>query len=220
MKKLQFILLFALVTGCATHPHVSTSRMKAGETHRGFVFSLENVFPYYFHRIALTDQSTLGFRVGIPIYGSGIDYSRILTTRDRRWDLLNLAWSFNPNSNIDATYYKFYQGKPKKDKSPSVFWWGLRGMYIPKGIMGRTSSRVGGLIGYQFSNGKGFEFGYFHDPTAMPISQVFSPSWRWDDPLNKPRYGDNPHIDPVSGLPSEYSRLTGLSFQFFLTLGK
>ena len=27
--------------------------------------------------------------------------------KDNKWDLINLAWSLNPNYNIDATYYKF-----------------------------------------------------------------------------------------------------------------
>ncbi len=193
--------------------------MEKGETQRGFAFSLENVLPYYYHRYALTDESNVGLRVGIPIVGSGLDYSRTLYSKENKWDVLNVAWSYNPNYNIDATYYKFYQGKEKEGKSPFVFWWGLRGMYIPKGVSGGTSARMGVLIGFQPWEKSGFELGYFHDSNSMPFSSVFNPTWRWDSEDNVSRYGDTPHISD-SGLPSEYSRWTGLSLRFYITTGK
>ena len=219
MKKILLISWIILLTGCATHPQVSTTRMKKGDTESGLVYSIENVLPYYYYRKAITDRSNLGFRMGLLIGGAGIDYSRLLYSKENKWDVLNLAWSLNPNYNIDATYYKFYQGKQKGEKPPAVFWWGLRGMYIPKGISGGTSARMGLLIGAQPWARYGFEIGYFHDPNAMPLSKVLSPSWKWDDPENIARYGDTPHISD-SGLPSEYSRWTGLSIRFYVLTDK
>ncbi len=193
--------------------------MQKGETEQGWVFSVENILPYYYYRTALTNESNIGFRMGVLIGGAGIDYSRLLYSKERKWDILNLAWSFNPNYNIDATYLKFYQGKEKEGKSPFVFWWGIRGMYIPKGIGGGTSTRMGVLIGMQPWQRSGFEIGYYHDSNAMPLGKLFSPTWRWDDPENIARYGDTPHITD-SGLPSEYSRLTGISLRFYIMTGK
>ncbi len=219
MKNIFVISLVIFLTGCATHPRVSTDMMKKGETEKGLVFSLENIIPVYNFRYGLTDRSNIGLRIGIPIYGSGIDYSRLLYARERKWDVLNLSWSLNPNYNIDATYYKFYRFKTKGEKPPAVFWWALRMMYIPRGVMGKTSNRFGLLLGIKPWPNKGFEIGYFHDSSAMPLAKVFSPSWRWDSAENIARYGDKPHIAP-SGMPSEFSRLTGISFQFFVDLNK
>ena len=77
------------------------------------IFSLENIFPYLWYRKGISNRSDIGFRVGLPIYGSGFDYSRRLYEKENKWDMLNLAWSLNPNYNYDVTYYKFKQGKNK-----------------------------------------------------------------------------------------------------------
>jgi hypothetical protein len=192
--------------------------MKKGESRYGYTLSVENIFPYVWYRRAITDVSTIGFRVG-PVYGSGIDFSRLLYQRENKWDLLDVAWSLNPNSNFDFTYYKFSQRKGRRGRPATVTWWGLRGMYIPSGIMGRTSTRIGLLLGGKPGRKFGYEIGYFHDFNAMPLGKVFDFGWRWDSPQNKARYGDTPHVDPGTGLPSEYSRLTGISIQFFFMLG-
>ena len=78
-----------------------------GKVKKGYALSMENVFPSLWIRKGLTDKSEIGFRIGLPIYGTGIDYSRVVYQKENKWDLINLAWSLNPNFNFDATYYKF-----------------------------------------------------------------------------------------------------------------
>ena len=184
---------------------------------KGYALSTENVFPYLWYRKGITDKSEIGFRLGLPIYGSGIDYSRVLYQKDNKWDMINLAWSVNPNFNIDATYYKF-----KTKKSANGFlksrWWGIRGMIIRNGITNHASNRLGFLIGFQSNPRWGMELGYFHDPTSMPITQLFNPNW---DPIGdgvSKRFADKPMKDSATGFPSEFSRLTGLSFSIFFDL--
>ena len=100
-------------------------------------------------------------------------------------------------------------------------------MYIPKGISGGTSVRFGYLLGQRISRRWGYELGYFHDFRSMPLSKVIGGSdakggWDPEDASVLDEYGDAyvnyPH--KYQGLPSEYSRATGLSFQIFMYLGK
>lgn len=223
--KFKIFRLFAIglaiwLTGCATHPSIAPVRMEKGETSYGYTLALENVYPIAWYRMGLSDKSILTLRAGLPVAGSGIDYSRLLYTRSNKWDLLNVSYSFNPNHNVDLTYYKFSQRTPNKKGYAPSSWWGIRGMLILNGISGGQSTRLGFLLGGQPSAKIGYEIGYFHDFNSIPITKLFSPSWRWDDPENVARYGDTPHVDPASGLPSEYSRLTGISLQVFFTVGQ
>jgi hypothetical protein len=66
----------------------------------------------------------------------------------------------------------------------------------------------------------GYEIGYYHDFSSMPITSLFDMSWDANSEKNKDRYGDTPHKDPASGMPSEFSRLTGISFQLFFILNQ
>ena len=218
-RSISIILLF-LVVGCATHPTVSTTRMEKGMSSYGYTLSVENILPYAWFRYATSDISNIGFRIGLPVYGTGIDYSRLLYSKDNKWDILNVAWSFNPNHNIDFTYYKFTQKNPKKQRMGMTSWWGLRGMYIPSGIMGKTSTRIGFLFGGWMGKKLGYELGYYHDFNSMPITSIFDLNWDFNSKENKDRYGDTPHKDPASGMPSEFSRLTGISFQLFFVLNQ
>lgn len=215
------VVLVLLLGGCATHPTVSTSRMEPGDKKYGWSWSVENIFPYIWYRYGLTDKSDVGFRVGLPIYGTGIDYSRILYSKKNKWDVLNLAWSLNPNYNSDFTYYKFKQRISTEDKQGAISWWGLRMMYIPKGITDGSSTRIGLLFGGQPNEKWGYEIGYNHDFNSIPITNLFD--FNWNDKVNNDadlyrRYGDTPHTDPASGLPTEYSRLTGISVRIFVNL--
>jgi len=212
------LTLILILTACASHPTPQLTPMKKGDAQFGWSLELENVLPYAWYRWAASDNTNLGFRVGLPVYGSGIDISHVLYSKEKKWDALDLAWSLNPNKNIDLTYYKFYSREVKGNLT--TYWWALRGMYIPKGISGGTSTRIGFLFGTYMGKRVGFELGYFHDFSSMPLLQVFNPSWKWDSPDNVARYGDTPHIDPASGMPSEYSRLTGISIQVFFRLQK
>ena len=207
------LLIIIILNGCASHPRVGTKRMEVGEVEYGYAFSLENIFPYLWYRKGISKRSDIGFRLGLPIYGSGFDYSRRLYEKDNKWDMLNLAWSLNPNYNYDITYYKFKQGKNKKNgKNPSSSWKGLRFMYIPNGISDKTSSRIGLLFGRNTGKRLSFELGYYHDFSSMPIGDIFSPKYEPDG-----RFVDFPHTTKF-GFPSENSRIVGLSLQLFINL--
>jgi opacity protein-like surface antigen len=221
--QLLIIFIIFIFGGCATHPTVSTTPMAQGEKRYGWSWSAENVFPYLWYRYGLSDKDDFGIRVGPAIYGTGFDYSRILYTKDNKWDVMNLAWSLNPNYNTDFTYYKFKQRVNKDDTPGAISWWGLRMMYIAKGITGGSSSRIGFLLGGQPNDRWGYEIGYNHDFSSMPITNIFD--FKWNDTVKndvnlKRRYGDKPHTDPASGLPTEYSRLTGISFRVYVNLEK
>lgn len=221
MQPVYCILIVTFfLAGCATHPTVSTTPMEKSEKRYGWSWSAENVFPYFWYRYGLSDKNDIGFRVG-PVYGTGIDYSRILYLKENKWDVMNLSWSMNPNYNMDFTYYKFKQRINKKDSKSAISWWGLRMMYIPEGITGGTSTRLGFLLGGQPNRNWGYEIGYSHDFSSIPITYLFDFDWdntlKNDDGLNR-RYGDIPHTDPASGLPTEYSRLTGISFRIYYNL--
>ena len=208
---------FLLLFGCASHPTINPHLPEPGKVKKGYALSTENVFPYLWIRKGLTDKSEIGFRVGLPIYGTGIDYSRVVYQKENKWDLINLAWSLNPNFNFDATYYKF-KTKKGNDGFLKSRWWGLRGMFIQNGITSHASNRLGILMGFQRNARWGMEFGYFHDPTSMPITELLNPKW---DPTAEgvsPRFADKPMKDSATGFPSEYSRFTGLSISIFFDL--
>ena len=146
MRWLISLELCVLVfTGCASHPVINPHLPEAGKSKKGYALSVENVAPYMWYRRGISDKSEIGFRIGLPIYGTGIDYSRVVFHKENKWDLVNLAWSLNPNYNIDATYYKF-----KTNKSDTGFlksrWMGFRGMIIQKGITNNSSNRIGLLM--------------------------------------------------------------------------
>ena len=206
-----------LIYSCASHPVVNPHMPKAGKVKKGYAISIENVAPFLWYRVGISDKSELGVRVGLPIYGSGVDYSRVLYKKKNKWDMLNLAWSLNPNYNLDATYYKFKTKKTDADFLKSR-WLGFRMMSIQKGITGGTSNRFGFLYGIQSSPRWGMEFGYFHDSSSMPITDIFSSNWDPFSRENYDRYSKKPIRDESSGLPSEFSRMTGLSFSLFFDL--
>ena len=228
------LVLVLLIGGCASHPTVSPVPLKSGETYLGYTLSAENVLPMIFYRRGLSDKWDVGFRIGMPIYGTGIDVSRILAQRPDRTDVLNLAFSVNPNYNIDYTYYRVRR-KSKTDEetgytTQKLSYIGLRGMLITNGISGRRSSRFGILIGgapalkaetadglarfYRFQ----WEIGYYHDFSSMPLSALFDPTpFNADHDLWEPRFADFPHTE--GGLPTEHSRLTGMSLRISFPLG-
>ncbi len=217
---LHFVLLLTVTfifSGCASHPTICHKTLEKGETYYGYTLSYENVFPVFFYRYGITNLSDVGFRLGVPVYGSGIDYSRLLYEKENRRDILNLGWSLTPNSNFDVTYFKF---KTREKPKNITTYWGLRGMFIPKGINGSQSTRVGILLGAYINNKFGYEIGYYHDLASMPITQLFNPNFDSADTSQwwGNRYIDFPHISDF-GLPTEHSRLVGLSFRVTFLLG-
>ena len=211
------LLICIILNGCASHPRVGSQRMAEGDVEYGYAFSVENVFPYLWYRKGISKRSDIGVRVGLPIYGSGLDYSRLLYEKENKWDMLNLAWSLNPNYNYDFTYYKFRQRQNKKTGAlGGTAWTGIRFMYIPKGISDKTSTRIGFLFGGKPGSKLSYEIGYFHDFSSTPISYLFKGK------IKKAKEGSRffgfDHTTKF-GLPSEYSRITGFSLQVFFNLG-
>ena len=245
MKKislLTFIISTLIFIGCASHPVVHPGSLKKGEQVWGYSLAAENIFPVMWFRKGLDQNTELGYRVGMPIYGTGIDLSRVVLRQKNKWDVMNFAWSYNPNQNIDITYYRFKEGSggllsrlnKKKKSSSSVSWKGTRFMLIPEGITpdNNSSMRIGFLKGGKISEKFGYEVGYYHDFNSMPLSKVFDTKWnvtgknwktsnRLDSTYNG-RYADYDPMYPGegSGSPSEYSRATGLSLQVFYYLGR
>ena len=208
------LLIVIILSGCASHPKVSSQRMAEGDIEYGYAFSVENVLPYLWYRKGISKRSDIGVRVGLPIYGSGLDYSRLLYEKEHKWDILNLAWNVNPNFNYDFTYYKFKQRYNKKtDVLGGTAWTGIRFMHIPEGINNKTSSRIGILFGGKPGSKLSYEVGYFHDFSSMPISWLFKSDYEATG-----RFSEFPHTTEF-GLPSENSRITGFSLQVFFNLG-
>ena len=218
LRYLSALVLLLILSGCSTHPTIPTTRLHKGESVTGYAFSIENVFPYYWYQRGLSDYTSIGLRLGLPIYGTGIDWNRILFERENRWDMLNISWSLNHNPNIDFTYYKV-RSRVAPNGKPTTFWIGFRGMYIPMGISDNTSSRIGLVLGTTIGTRVAVELGYCHDFASMPLFKVFSFNWDHDSAENAASYGGKPHISP-SGMPSEYSRLTGLTLKVSLQIPK
>lgn len=245
MRKIYLIVFIAcglFLSGCASHPVVHPGILKKNEQVWGYSIAAENIFPVMWFRKGLDQKTELGYRIGLPIYGSGVDLSRVVMKKENKWDVMNFAWSLNPNQNFDITYYRFKESaggllsklKRKNKSSSSVSWKGVRFMLIPEGITpdNRSSMRAGLLRGGKISEKFGYEIGYFHDFNSMPLSKVFDSKWnvtgknwknsvRLDSAYNG-RYAD---YDPMYngkgfGVPSEYSRATGLSIQVFYYLGR
>ena len=225
MKRNPILLLIAVIlwgSGCASHPPVFPQMPKKGETNMGFTFSVENLIPVIWARHGLGQYTDLGLRAGIPLSGTGIDLNRVLMKRDRRWDVINIAYNLAPNSSFDFTYYKFKGDKRVNVKNPfGTSWRGYRCMLIPKGVSGGQSVRFGMLYGRRISTKWGFEVGYFHDFRSMPLSKVMTVNWDPSDTTIVNEFGSSykkyPH--KYEGFPSEFSRSTGLSLQFFMYLG-
>ncbi len=233
-------LLFLI--GCASHPVVHPGTLKKNEQVWGYALAAENVLPVVWFRKGLDQNTEIGYRIGLPIYGTGIDLSRTVMRRENAWDIMNFAWSYNPNRNFDITYYRFKEKSgglfskiSRKKKSFSrVSWSGTRFMLIPEGITpdNKSSMRVGFLRGKKISEKFGYEIGYYHDFNSMPLFKVFDSKWNvtgkeWKtstrlDSSYDGRYNDYDPMYPGEGFgsPSEYSRATGLSIQVFYYLGR
>ena len=78
-----FIVLTLLFSGCAAHPVVHPGTLKKGEQVRGFSLAAENIFPVMWFRKGLDQDTELGYRIGLPIYGTGVDLSRVVMKQER-----------------------------------------------------------------------------------------------------------------------------------------
>jgi len=226
MLKLKLLILhlgiFFWIVGCASHPSVQPKLTPVGESSHGFTLSAENVIPVYWRRWGLNQYTDWGVRLGVPLSGTGIDLNRIIYKRDRRWDILNLAYNYSPNPSFDFTYYRFKLGNRAPEGTLNkIAWSGIRGMIIPDGMSGGQSVRFGLLYGRQLTKTLGFELGYFHDLQSMPISKIMDFNWDPYDTTTVSEYGKGYQSFPhkYNGLPSEYSRQVGLSMQVFMYLG-
>ena len=54
-------------------------------------FSAENIIPVIWWRYGINKYTDIGYRLGIPLSGTGIDFNRILMKKDYSWDVLNVA---------------------------------------------------------------------------------------------------------------------------------
>ena len=91
-------------------------------------------------------------------------------------------------------------------------------MSIQNGITKNSSNRLGFLMGFQSNPKWGIEFGYFHDPNSLPLTQIFNPKYdpkATDTPV---RFNDKLLRDSETGVPSDYSRRTGLALSIFIDL--
>ena len=160
MKKIYLpplIICTLFFISCASHPVVHPGSLKKGEQVWGYSLAAENIFPVIWFRKGLDKNTELGYRIGMPIYGTGIDLSRVVMRKENKWDVMNFAWSYNPNRNMDITYYRFKESSGgllsrlnrKKKSSNSVSWKGTRFMLIPEGITpdNNSSMRIGFLKG-------------------------------------------------------------------------
>lgn len=226
-RKISTLLpVLFLWIGCATHPTISPELAPVGKTTWGYTLAVENAIPMVWFRRGLSDKSDIGFRIGFPLYGTGIDYTRIVMQKDKKWDAINLSFALNPNKNMDFTYYKFKKKlvtrtRPVKKKVEMLKWKGFKFMYIPQNGIRGTSLRFGLLMGGKPSKRIGYEIGYYHDFASMPFSEILNFSWDPTSPEVQELWGSSYEDYPVSrgGMPSEYSRATGLSFQVMFYLG-
>ncbi len=227
-KIITIIPILLILVGCATHPTVSPELAPEGKTTWGYTIAAENLIPMVWFRKGLSPKSDFGIRVGaVPFYGTGMDYTRIVMDKDNKWDAINLSFALNPNKNIDFTYYKFKKKKatrtrPVKKKVEMVSWKGFKFMYIPPNSPRGRSVRFGFLMGGKPTKRLGYEIGYYHDFASMPFSEIMNFNWDPTSPEVQEVWGNNYEDYPVSrgGIPSEYSRGTGLSFQLMFYLGQ
>lgn len=200
-----------LFFGCSGHPTISPKPLRKGESYKSLTFSAETGVPIYTYRLGLTNMTDIGVSFGLPLYGSGIDVSRILTHSSNKYQMLNLSYSFALNPTFDATYYNI---KSHKVLTGLITYWGLRGSFIPKGVSGGESIRMGILLGYYRMGSWGYEFGYFHDFASMPLEEVFS-----TEPY-KPSGGYYNLEHTSFNIPNERHRLTGFSFRINIPIGE
>lgn len=247
-KKLFVVIIPVSVlyfSGCASHPVISPETLKKNEKVWGYSFATENIIPVLWFRKGLNANTELGYRIGLPISGTGFDLSRTVMKKENKRDVINFSWSLNPNYNFDITYYKIknkskrslfslFKKNKKENGEKKISWSGTRFMFIPEGVNRdkKSSMRIGYLKGGRISKNFGFEVGYFHDFSSMPLSKVFDSKWsipgkNWKEStrLNSEWNGRYNDYDPMfpgegKGLPSEYSRMTGISIQLFYYLGR
>ncbi|MBC8214645.1 MAG: hypothetical protein ISR90_06585 [Candidatus Marinimicrobia bacterium] len=211
MKQLIFILIALILFGCSGHPTISPKPLRKGESYKALTFSAETGVPIYTYRLGLTNMTDIGIRFGLPLYGSGVDISRILTYTKNKYQMLNLSYTFSLNPNLEATYYNV---KSQRMLTGLITYWGLRASYIPKGVSGGESTRVGILIGYYRQGSWGYELGYFHDFASMPLEEVFN-----IEPYEPSGGGYN--LEHTSfNIPNERHRFTGLSFRINIPIGE
>jgi len=164
MNKFIFVgsvFLIVALAGCAAHTTISPDPLQKGEKVKYITLSSETIIPVVTWRYGLSNRSDLGLHAGIPIYGTGIDYSYRLSQDDRGGgDILNAGVFLTPNANLDFTYYKI-GALGKSNRLHSTFGWRI--MYIPSGILNQGSVRFGFLTGFSVRDRFGVEVGYFHD---------------------------------------------------------
>ena len=112
--------------------------------------------------------------------------------------------------------YNMSVGEPDFDTPKNIQKAGIHA--IQNGITKNSSNRLGFLMGFQSNPKWGIEFGYFHDPNSLPLTQIFNPKYDPKAADTPARFNDKLMRDSETGFPSEYSRITGLSLSIFIDL--
>ena len=205
MKKIKFniLIIFLFFLGCAGHSTISPKPLQKGQTYQSVTYSFESITPVYVYRKGLTNKIDIGFKLGLP-YGSGLDFSQLIAKNRKSYYVLNWGYSWALNPSYDFTIFKM---TPNKRKPGLLTYYGIRGMLIPNGISNNKSMRLGVLVGSYNTGNYGYEIGFFHDFSSMPLSSLYSTK----EYIPEGSYKDKPHS--INGLPSEFSRITGFSFR-------
>ena len=209
--KLKILIIFLFFWGCAGHSTISPKILKKGQTYQSITYSFESVTPVYIYRKGLSNKIDIGFKLGLP-YGSGVDFSQLIAKNKKSYYILNWGYSWALNPSYDFTLFKM---TPNKRKPGLLSYYGIKGMMIPNGISNNESMRLGMLIGSYNTGSYGYEIGFFHDFSSMPLESLFS--MQEYNPICNPQNSDGcdyinkPHS--INGLPTEFSRLTGFSLR-------
>ena len=207
-RNIIFILIITPLLNCSGHSTISPKTLKKGQSYQAITYSFDSMVPIYTYRKGISNKTDLGISLGFPIYGSGINMTRLLNKNGRKSTLLNVGFSYALNSSFDFTLFN-----TNNVRRGVITYYGTRLLLIPNGISGNKSLRFGLLLGNYTIGKMGFEFGYFHDFSSMPITKVFSSEY-----IPEGGYKDFPHM--INGIPSEYSRMAGISIRVSFPLNE
>lgn len=196
MKHCIVVVLVLGFFACSGHPTINPVPLKKGESSQFITFSSESIVPVFTYRKGVTKFTSIGTHIGLPLYGSGFDISRILKQSKSKYSLVNLSWNYSMNPSFDFTLYSFKKNQRRKNIITYV---GYRGMLIPKGLANGSSLRFGILLGYYKNNSWGYELGYLHDFNRLDSEDL---------------------IVHDSNISDEKDPLTGILFRIFLPFFK
>ena len=195
MRRCILIALILFFIACSAHPTINPIPLKKGKTQKFITFSSETGIPIFSIRKGLTKFTSIGTHIGLPLYGSGFDISRILNQNKTNYSLINASWNYSMNPSYDFTLYSFKKNKRRKN---IITYTGYRGMIIPEGVSMGSSLRFGLILGYYKINSWGYEIGYLHDF------------------IQETESNSDESTSNDSGIPDEKNSLTGVVFRIYI----